>query len=366
MVIGSAEFLIPPSLLLLQDLMNGDTVVKPVVLVADGKLETQELADIADVRVYSEAYDLSLVTDEVCSATAYAIVGMNCPVDQSFIDRCPKLKMIVILGSLFDNVDIDHAGEVGIVVSNTPDLCIEEVADSAFSFILSFYRQTAFLHAAVQEGKHLLKQEDMFYGAKASRRIRGKTLGLLGLGKTGIALAQRAKAFGFNVIFYDPSTADGLEKAIGGLERVSLIADLLTKSDCISLHCSLSEESKHIINENTLRLFKRGAFLINVTHSLLVDEVALSKVLRSGRLGGAAMDVCGTASYTDSILKGCPNLICTPHVAWYSRESYAEVRSAAFRLVHQALTSLDGLSMHNCINAAQLDINLCRLRWTPA
>lgn len=350
--------------------MNGDTVVKPLILVAfcsDGKLEAQELAAIADVRAYPEVYDLSLIPDEVCSAAAYAIVGMSCPVDQHFIDRCPKLKVIVILGSSFDNVDIDRAGEMGIVVSNTPDLCIEEVADSAFSFILSFYRQTAFLHSAVQEGKHLLKREDVFYGAMASRRIRGKTLGLLGLGKTGIALAQRAKAFGFNVIFYDPSTADGLEKAIGGLERVGLIADLLTKSDCISLHCSLSEESKHIINENTLRLFKRGAFLVNVTHSLLVDEIALSKALGNGKLAGAALDVCGASSYMDiSILKGCSNLICTPHVAWYSRESYAEVRGAAIRLIHQALTSVDGLSMHNCINAAQLDINLCRLRWSSA
>ena len=348
--------------------MNGDTAAKPIVLVAfcsDGKLETQELAAIADVRAYPDVYDLSLIPEEVCSMTAYAVIGMSCPVDQRFIDRCPRLKVIVILGSSYDNVDIDHAGQMGIVVSNTPDLCIEEVADSAFSFILSFYRQTAFLHSAIQAGKHLQKHEDVFSGAKLTRRIRGKTLGLLGLGKTGIALAQRAKAFGFNVIFYDPSTADGLEKAIGGLERVSLIADLLTRSDCISLHCSLSEESKHIINDNTLRLFKRGCFLVNVTHSLLVDDIALAKALHSGKLGGAALDVCGGTPYMDGVLKGCPNLICTPHVAWYSRESYGEVRGAAIRLIHQALTSLDGLSMHNCVNAQQLDVNLCRLRWTP-
>jgi len=269
--------------------MNGSSA-KPLVLVAfcsDGKLEAQELSPIADVRSYPDVRDLSLVPDEVCQNAAYMIVGMSCLVDQSFISRCPKLKIVVTLGSLVDNIDIDYAGKVGIVVCNTPDLCIEEVADSAMSFVLSFYRQTAFLHSAVMTGKHLIKQEDVFAGAKNTRRIRGKTLGLLGLGKTGIALAQRAKAFGFHVIFYDPSTADGLEKAIGGLERVSLIADLLTKSDCISLHCSLSEESRFIINENTLRLLKRGSFLVNVTHSHLVDENALSKALRSGKLGGA-------------------------------------------------------------------------------
>ncbi len=346
--------------------MNGDSL-KPLVLVAfcsDGKLEAQELSSIADVRTYPEIRDLSLIPEEVCLKVSYAIVGMNCPVDQSFIDRCAKLRVIVSLGSSCDNIDVDYAGQMGIVVSNTPDLCIEEVADSAFSFVLSFYRQTAFLHSATQQGKHLLKQEDVFSGAKNCRRIRGKTLGLLGLGKTGIALAQRAKAFGFNVIFYDPSTADGLEKAIGGLERVSLIADLLTKSDCISLHCSLSDESKHIINDNTLRLFKRGAFLINVTHRQLINEAALGKALQTGKLGGAALDVNDGPVYEDNPLKGCPNLISTPHVAWYSRESFGEVRGAAIRLVHQALTSLDGLNMNNCVNAQQLDVNLCRLRWT--
>lgn len=347
--------------------MNGNTPAKPLVLVAfcsDGKLESQELSPIADVRCYPDVRDLSLVPEEVCHNAAYMIVGMNCPVDRNFISRCPKMKIVVTLGSSVDNIDTDYAGQSGIVVCNTPDLCIEEIADSAMSFILSFYRQTAFLHSAVLAGKHLLKQEDVFSGAKTMRRIRGKTLGLLGLGKTGIALAQRAKAFGFNVIFYDPSTADGLEKAIGGLERVSLIADLLTKSDCISLHCSLSDESRHIINENTLRLFKRGSFLVNVTHSLLVDEQALAKALRFGKLGGAALDVCDTSNHKENSLKGCPNLMCTPHVAWYSRECYGEVRGAAIRLVHQALTSLDGLSMGNCVNAQQLEVNLCRLRWT--
>ena len=349
--------------------MNGGTA-KPLVLVAfcsDGTLESKELSSIADVRAYPDVNDLSLIPEDVCLHVSYMIAGMSCAVNQKFMERCPKLKVIVTLGSLVDNIDCAYAGQVGVVICNTPDLCIEEIADSAMSFILSFYRQTPFLHTAVLAGKHLAKREEVFSGAKSARRIRGKTLGLLGLGKTGIALAQRAKAFGFNVIFYDPSTADGLEKAIGGLERVSDIADLLTKSDCISLHCSLSEESRHIINENTLRLLKRGSFLINVTHGLLVDEDALAKALKGGKIGGAALDVCSSASYsTEASLRGCPNLIRTPHVAWYSRECYGEVRMAAIHLIHQALTSLDGLSVGNCMNAHQLDIDLCRLRWTAS
>ena len=348
--------------------MNGD-MTKPVILVAfcsDGKLESQELSSIADVRAYPDVHDLMLIPEEVCLKVSSLIVGMSCPVSQSFIDRCPKIKIIITMGSSYHNIDIEYASQLGIVVCNTPDMCIEETADSAFSLILSMYRQTAFLHSAIQAGKHLLKQEDIFSGAKTSRRIRGKTLGLLGLGKTGIALAQRAKAFGFNVIFYDPSTADGLEKAIGGLDRVTLIADLLTKSDCISLHCELNEDSKYIINDNTLRLFKRGAFLINVTHGQLVDELALSKALRSGKLGGAGLDVFDDVNFRESPLRGAQNLICTPHVAWYSREGYGEVRGAAIRLVHQALTSLDGMSVNNCVNTHLLNVDLCRVRWTTS
>ncbi len=292
------------------------------------------------------------------------MVGMNCLVDQSFIDRCPKLKIIISLGLSCDNIDLDYVSRVGVVVCNVPDMCIEETADSAFSLILSLFRQTAFLHSAVLADKHVMKVEDIFSGAKSSRRIRGKTLGLLGLGKTGIALAQRAKGFGFNIIFYDPSTADGLERAIGGLTRVTDISDLLTKSDCISLHCELNEETKHIINDSTMRLFKKGSFLINVTHNQLVDEVALAKALRTGKLAGAGIDVFDTSSYKDNPLRGIPNLITTPRVSWYSRESYVEMRGVAIRLIHQALFTLDGSCISNCVNSHILDADQCRVRWT--
>lgn len=344
--------------------MNGDPRPKPVVLVAfctDGKLENQELSSIAEVQAYPEVSDLSLVPEDVCKRVTCAIMGINCPIDRPFLTRCPKLKVIVTMGASCETIDLECASELGIAVCNIPDLCIEEIADSAFALILSLYRQTAFLHGAVQSGKHIAKQEDVFTGARNARRIRGKTLGLLGLGKTGIALAQRAKAFGFNVIFYDPSTAEGLDRAIGGLDRVHLIADLLTKSDCISLHCSLTEDSRHIIGDNALRLFKRGAFLINVTHSQLVDEEALVKALRGGKLAGAGLDVVD--DYRD-IPKEVPNLIVTPRVAWYSRESYSELRRSAIRVVHHVLTTVDGANLDNCVNSDQLNPENLQLRWS--
>lgn len=352
--------------------MNGNAdSAKPLVLVAlctDGKVESQELSSLADVVAYSDVYNLTVIPEDICKRTVTLIAGSQCHVDCKFLSRCALLKLVVVLGASYSNVDLEFSSQIGVIVCNVPDVGIEEIADSTFSLILSLYRQTAFLHSAVQAKTRCKKQEGLYPAVKNARRIRGKTLGLIGLGKIGIAVAQRAKVFGFNVIFYDPSTSEGLEIAVGGLQRVGTITEVLKMSDCISLHCSLTDESRHIIDESTLRLMKRGAFLINVAHGELVDEAALAKALRGGKLAGAALD-----TYTDSTdetevvdrpLKEVPNLICTPRTSWYSRESYGEVRSAGILLAHQALTSLDGEGLSkNCVNARELNMELCQLRW---
>ena len=352
--------------------MNGSTdSAKPLVLVTfctDGKLESMELSSLADVVTFSDISDLSVIPDAVCKRTVTLIAGSQCQVDSDFLSRCALLKLVVVLGASFSDINLEFASQIGVIVCNVPDVGIEEIADSTFSLILSLYRQTSFLHNALQASSPCKQQESIHPGVKNARRIRGKTLGLIGLGKIGIAVAQRAKVFGFNVIFYDPSTSEGLEIAIGGLHRVTAITEVLKVSDCISLHCSLTEESRHIIDESTLRLMKRGAFLINVAHGDLVDEVALVKALRGGKLAGAALDT--NRHYTNegeignTVLKDVPNLICTPRTSWFSQESYGEVRSAGILLAHRALTSLDGEGLStNCVNTQELNMDLCHLRW---
>ena len=352
--------------------MNGNAdSEKPLVLVTlctDGKLESQELSSLADVVAYSDINNLSLIPEDICKRTVTLITGSECRVDSSFLSRCALLKLVVVLGPSYTDIDLEYASQIGVIVCNVPDVGIEEIADSTFSLILSLYRQTAFLHSAVQAKTHCKKREGIYPVVKNARRIRGKTLGLIGLGKIGIAVAQRAKVFGFNVIFYDPSTSEGLEIAVGGLQRVDTITEVLKMSDCISLHCSLTDESRHIIDESTLRLMKRGSFLINVASGDLVDEVALAKALHGGKLAGAALDTFSASTdetgVDDRPLKDVPNLICTPRTSWYSRESYGELRSAGILLTHQALTSLDGEGLSkNCVNTRDLNLDLCQLRW---
>ena len=364
--------------LLLQELVNGnaESAVKPLVLVAyptDGKLESQELATLADVVSCVDLLDLALIPDDTCKRTVALIAGSQCCVDQKFLSKCPLLKLVVVLGASYRCVDLDYASQIGVIVCNVPDVGIEEIADSTFSLILSLYRQTPFLHnhhnSSGQTNSTWKQLDGVHPGVRNARRIRGKTLGLIGLGKIGIAVAQRAKVFGFNVIFYDPSTSEGLEVAVGGIQRVGAITDVLKMSDCISLHCSLTEESHHIVDESTLRLMKRGAFLVNVADSELVDEVALAKALRGGKLAGAALDSQWELPVENGIgdnpLKDVPNLVCTPRSSWYSQESFSEVRTAGILLAHQALTSLDGEGLNkNCVNARELNVDLCQLRWS--
>lgn len=342
---------------------------KPLVLLlgcTDGALETKELSDIATVKAFSnpDMVDTTRISDDMCSQMVALVVPVNCDINLAFLSRCPKLRIVIRFGMGTDNIELEYAGRLGIIVCNIPDYGIEEVADTALAHILALFRQTLFYHVNLTKGARYLTFKDVMSDAK-SRRIRGKTLGLVGLGKTGFAVAQRAKAFGFNVAFYDPFIGSGWDKAFGGLDRYKSLTDLVMKSDCVSLHCMLTEESRHIVNESLLRVFKRGAYLINVSRGPLIDEAALAKALKEGWIAGAALDVHEEEPFvlSRSPLKDAPNLICTPHIAWYSKEGLSELRSSSVRLIRDVLTSSDPSGIQNCVNKQHLDSEACSSRW---
>lgn len=327
-------------------------------------MESKELIDVAMVKSFPGDTDPAVLSDDQCSKVMALIVGVQCQIDLAFLSRCPKLRIVIVFGMGADGVDLEFAGRLGIVVCNVPDYAIEEVADTAITHILTLFRQTFFFHAKVLKGVQYHTFKDIMSDAKC-RRLRGKTLGLVGMGKTGFAVAQRAKAFGFNIAFYDPCIGSGWDKAFGGLERCKSLSDLVMKSDCVSLHCMLTEESRHLVNESLLRVFKRGAYIVNVSRGALIDEKALAKALREGWIGGAALDVHEVEPFNiqQSPLKDAPNLICTPHVAWYSKEGFAELRTSGIRLVRRVLTGSDPTGIQNCVNEQHLDGDACNARW---
>lgn len=187
------------------------------------------------------------------------------------LEKFKALRIIVRIGSGVDNIDVKAAGELGIAVCNVPGYGVEEVADTTLCLILNLYRRTYWLANMVREGKKFTGPEQVRDAAqvrldaleqsshanqtidlKGCARIRGDTLGIVGLGRIGSAVALRAKAFGFNVSFYDPYLPDGIEKSLG-LNRVYTLQELLFHSDCVSLHCTLNEHNHHLINEYTIK-----------------------------------------------------------------------------------------------------------------
>ena len=348
--------------------MSGSENLKSLVVLlgtADGVTETKELADIATVKALPDEINPTRLSDNLCSQMVALVAAVQCEIGQEFLNRCPKLRIIVRFGMGVDNIDLEYAGRIGIIVCNVPNYGVEEVADTALSLILALFRQTIVFNNNVSSGLEYRTFKDIITAGPASRRIHGKTLGLVGLGKTGLAVAQRAKAFGFNVTFYDPFLPSGWDST-AGLERIESLTDLVKMSDCLSLHCMLTEENKHMINESLLKLFKPDAFLVNVSRGPLVDEAALAKALREGWIGGAALDVHEEEpfGFERSPLKDTPNLICTPHIAWFSKEAFDDLRSTSIKLIRHVFTGSDLTSIQNFVNKNHFNGDAYTARYT--
>uniref|UniRef100_A0AAQ4QU66 C-terminal binding protein 1 n=1 Tax=Gasterosteus aculeatus aculeatus TaxID=481459 RepID=A0AAQ4QU66_GASAC len=322
-------------------IMNGPMHPRPLVALLDGRDCTVEMPVLKDVATvaFCDAQSTQEIHEKVLNEAVGALMYHTITLMREDLEKFKGLRIIVRIGSGYDNIDIKSAGELGIAVCNMPAASVEETADSTLCHILTLYRRTTWLHQALREGTRVQSVEQIREVASGAARIRGETLGLIGLGRVGQAVALRAKAFGFNVIFYDPYLADGVERSLG-LQRVTTLQDLLFHSDCVSLHCSLNEHNHHLINDFTIKQMRQGAFLVNTARGGLVDEKALAQALKEGRIRGAALDVHETEpfSFSQGPLKDAPNLICTPHAAWYSEQASLEMREEAAREIRRAIT----------------------------
>jgi D-3-phosphoglycerate dehydrogenase len=246
------------------------------------------------------------------------------------IEKLKRCKIIARYGIGVDNVDLAAASKAKILVTNVPDYCVDEVSDHALALFLALARRIIPAHGAVTGGAW-----DVVAHA-GIRRLRGQTLGLLGFGKIAKSLASKVEPFGVKVLVYDPYLDPSLI-AQHGVEAVSLDR-LLAEADAVSIHVPLSPETRHIIGKRELARMKPTAFLINTSRGGIVDEEALAEALKEGRLGGAALDVLSVEPPpVDHSLQQAPNLILTPHLAFYSRESVIELQTKAAEEVARAL-----------------------------
>lgn len=270
--------------------------------------------------------------EETIELTRGADAVLNCYAKMTarVIEKLNRCKIIARYGIGVDNVDLAAATRAGILVTNVPDYCVDEVSDHALALMLAMARQIVPAEGAVRAGRW-----DVVAHA-GIRRLRGQKLGLLGWGKIARAVGSKVQPLGMKVLAYDPYVEPELIIRHGA-EAVSLDT-LLAEADVISIHVPLSQDTRNLIGPRELSRMKPAAFLINTSRGGIVDEQALATALKEGRLGGAALDVLSSEPPPpDHPIRQAPNIILTPHLAFYSRESVIELQTKAAEEVARAL-----------------------------
>lgn len=313
------------------------------VLVADfldeSSVESPVLNDIA-ILVLCKATAEEDLADQLPHADAIMLFHDIPHLGEASFSRASRCKCVVRAGVGYNNVDLTAASRHGVIVCNVPDYGTEEVADHSILFLLALARRLVPCHEAIRSGTW------HYESAVGTPRLRGKTLGLIGCGRIGTATALRAKALGLDVVFHDPYLRQGMDKALG-IRRVYQLEELLEQSHFISLHCYLDEQTRHIINPQTIARMRHGVYLINTARGPCINEKALLEGLDSGHIAAAALDVVEHEPLDLPRLRDHPRILFTPHSAFYSVEGFVELRTKTAEEVRRILL---GESPRNPVN----------------
>jgi len=261
------------------------------------------------------------------ASDADAILNTYLPWSADSIARLSRCKIIARYGIGFDNVDLKAAADAGIVVTNVPDYSVEEVATHALALILASLRKVVVADGSVRSGTWSI---DNF---RPIRRLSTLTVGLVGYGRIARRIAAPLAALGADIIAHDPYLQPGPD-----LPPLLELETVLSRSDIVSLHLPLTDETRGIIGTEALARMKPGAILVNTSRGPLVDLDALGDALRKGTIGAAGLDVFDVEPLDASRVEGVPNLIVTPHMAYYSEEALAESQRKAATQVIKVLT----------------------------
>ena len=260
------------------------------------------------------------LTHEEIAARIANCVGVLCHltdrIDGEIMDRAPHLKVIANVAVGYDNIDVLAATARGIMVTNTPDVLTDTTADFAFALLLAAARRVAEGDRFVREGRWREWRFDLLLGTD----VHHATLGIVGLGRIGSAMARRARGFGMKILYWSPRRArPELERELGAtyVEK----EELLREADFLSLHNPLRPETRHLIGRPEFALMKREAILINTSRGPVVDEEALVEALKDGRIAGAGLDVFEREPQVHPELVKFPNVVLAPHIASASRQT---------------------------------------------
>ncbi len=258
------------------------------------------------------------------------IIRSGTTVDRDLLEHAPNLKVVARAGVGVDNVDLDECTRRGIIVMNTPDANTISTAEHALALMMALARQIPQADASMRAGRWDRKQ---FMGMQ----LYGKTLGIVGFGRVGRAVAERAQCFGLTEVAYDPFVPDDIARHLG-LSIVPRLEQLLEVADIISLHAVVNDDTRGLINANTIAQMKDGVLIVNAARGKLINNADLAEALKSGKVGGAALDVYDVEPPdADNPLLGLPNVIYTPHLGASTNEAQDMVGTQAAEAVINAL-----------------------------
>lgn len=323
---------------------------RPRIVVSDAihdiaRSQLEAHADVIDV----DGTDIPALLEAVRDADAL-VVRSETQVTGEVLAAAPRLRVVARAGVGVDNIDLDEATRAGILVLNAPGANATSAGEHTIALLLAITRQIPFADATTRAGEWARKQVKPI-------DLRGRTVGIVGLGRVGSIVAKRLKAFEMQVIAHDPYIPDSRFHELG-VEAVSLDA-IWDRSDVVTFHCPATIETHHMLNAATLRQLRQGAIVINAARGEVVDQDALADAIRDGHIAGAGVDVYPSEPCFDSPLFSLPNVVVTPHTGGSS----AEALEAVGRVIGAStLAMLRGESVANSVNLPSATLNAPELR----
>ena len=323
-------------------------ILIPDVVVPPAQIEHDVLGDKYNITV-GEAQEAGDIPEEIWKQShgilAFHLIDYNA----ELLSKLENCQVIVRLGVGYDNIDLGEARCRNIAVCNVPDYGTEEVADHTLGLLLALVRSIPGYQQAIKN-RNWARNDNITF------RLSGKTIGIIGLGRIGMAVAIRCKSFGMNIVFYDPYLDDGYDKALG-ITRADTLEDFLEQSDIISIHAPSTKETRGMVGSDFLSKVRDGCILINTARGDIINLDELYKIMKLGKVKARGLDVLPIEGHSSEqqLVVDYENdaqwlkdrLIITPHVAYYSAEAYTELR---YKAAKQIKGAIDGQEIKNCVN----------------
>ncbi|HAW79155.1 MAG TPA: D-glycerate dehydrogenase [Balneola sp.] len=258
---------------------------------------------------------------------------LSTPVTKEVLESAQNLKIVANFAVGYNNIDVEAAKSLGIKVANTPDVLTEACGDFAMGLLMAVTRKFNAAEQYLREGNFTGWEPLGFLGME----LRGKTLGIAGMGRIGQAFAHRARAFGMNIAYYNRTKVDLEVEQDLNATYISSIEELAENSDVLSLNCPLTDESHHLVNDRIFNLMPQHSILINISRGAVVDETALANALHMGTIAGAGIDVFENEPEVHSKLLTAPNCVLLPHIASATYETREQIGMLASKAIVSVL-----------------------------